>query len=158
MSLKLYCLDCEMSVCSTCLVKKHKLHSFSGVDQVAERQNDRLGAVAKKATKLINEVQMREEQLKAETEDVEEQFKSAEALIVGHEKAWKSLLENHMAFLRQQLASLKTTRLNEIQVARKDVVTGLVRLATIKGFCDELVEKGSVSEMALVDDGLQRKV
>ena len=156
--LELYCLDCKSAVCVICFVENHKLHDCANIDKVANNFCERLNADIVRLAEQIPVIKKRGEELANEKVEFEKCIQAVQSSIVMKGKEIKSVVDSHVAFLLHELASIKSYKLNDLEIALHDLEQERAMMESVKECTEELTKNGTNSEIASVANDLHAMV
>jgi len=126
--LELFCYDCKTITCVTCYFGKHKTHECSDVKQAAEKFG---------------------EQLKSDIDNVSECALECRKNLTAVEEKKKNFVENveatriEISTLLEELNSLKSKGLKEIECWKDEVEKQLMIMEIFKIYSQEIKDKGT---------------
>jgi len=149
--IRIYCFDCQTSVCSTCCLEAHVTHKFKQIDVVVkecvksidddiEPLTSRILSfrsaadhIQAESTKLLRNIHGIEQEIKNKGEEVKQSF--------------TRLIDRQVSDLLDKLQSLKSTAEKEVKSQVDAVQLALTELETFKTSSLELKSKGSPSDI-----------
>jgi hypothetical protein len=141
--LKLYCHDCNLTICRLCSTLEHKAHYSTDVrlasNSVIEQLKEDISA-------LIICIQSNEDEMTAlqdQTVFLLEQISACEQAVSERAKELNSIVDTESKKHVDELERFKTEPLKRIQVRKNDVERQLLMLSSLRAYVEELVEKGS---------------
>ena len=148
-----YCAECKKVVCVSCFVESHKTHDCKDVNTVDEEFRQMIKSSADQISMLAAELLAKKE--KSESKDaLLTKIAEREKEILQRSNELKEMIDQHAKGLLSTLDEIKTRRLKEIQAREEEMDRQLIIVESFKRYCDELISKGSASDVSRSKDEL----
>ena len=116
---KIYCLDCQTSVCSMCFIESHKTHKFEQIDNMMEEFGRSIDREVKPVTTHIESFRGAAAQVETESSKLFSSLQAMEQGIKNKGKKMKQslphLIDIQVADLIHKLGSLKSAAETEVK-------------------------------------------
>src|SRR6218665_1290176 len=150
-ALDYYCAECRKVVCVSCFVESHKTHDCKDVNTVEDEFRQMIKSSADKMSTLAGELLVKKE--KSESNDaLLTKIAEREKEILQRSNELKEMIDQHAKSLLSSLDKMKNRRLKEIQAREDEMDRNLLILESFKRYCDELISKGSASDVCRSKD------
>jgi len=144
--IQIYCIDCKMAVCSLCVIQSHNGHRFSDVSFDDLRK--RMTSDAVNVTAGMDECRENLDRVEKKKNDFLERCEVTGVKISKRAEQLKLLIDAHRDKLMNGLSSMKQKRMKEVESPREEIEKQLSSMKSYKKHLDEVMEKGSASEIA----------
>jgi hypothetical protein len=155
---KIYCFDCKTAVCMMCYVKDHNLHKCSDVDEAAQEfragLTENIRTITNTLTKYDKTLGVVDSKLANFLDQVQ---KTETAICQRADDLWKKI-DIEKQKLIAELNEIKTTREKQIKHVAQEIAQDKSSLESLKKYCDELLKKGTASEISREADNLRVRV
>ena len=155
---RLYCFDCKTTICVLCFVKNHQSHKCSDVDEVADEFLRRLKADLDLLAGVETQLEDFKMKVEIEKDKAIEQSRTVNEMIVKRGDEIKSLVDAHVKALHDQVSSTTDDRRHDLHDACEDVDHQLATIESLKTYCEELKDKGTVREVVAAADDVHESV
>jgi len=147
-SLEIYCVDCQVAVCSMCYIKSHNSHRYSDIKDVAEDLGKQMASNAENLAAKVTECQT----VLANIDENERKFCSnvaeTEKLICERADKLKQLIEDHKQSLLDQLSVSRDKQLKQTANVREEIERHQIVLENFIRYSSEVKEKGTACDIA----------
>src|SRR6218665_2016485 len=148
-----YCAECKKVVCVSCFVENHKTHDCKDVNTVEEEFRQMIKSSADQISMLAAELLAKKE--KSESKDaLLTKIAEREKEILQRSNELKEMIDEHAKSLLSSLDKMKNRRLKEMQAREDELDRHLIIVESFKRYCDELISKGSASDVCRSKDEL----
>ena len=154
--LDFYCADCKKVVCVSCFVESHKAHYCKDVNTVEEEFSQMIKSSSDKISTLAGELLVNKKKLESK-EDFPTKIAAIEKEILQRSDELKKAVDENTKSLLSTLDEMKNKRLKEIQAIEDELDRQLMIVESFKRYCDELISKGSASDVCRSKDELLRR-
>lgn len=114
--IRMYCLDCRMSVCMMCYSETHRSHRCSNVGNFSRDIRHQLHAEIERMTVRMAEARDRLTRLQGEKAVVARQVRNAENSIARRGAEVKAVVDRHVQDLVDQLGRVRTRKTQEVDL------------------------------------------
>src|SRR6218665_3063701 len=151
-----YCAKCKKVVCVSCFVESHKTHDCKDVNTVEEEFRQMIKSSADTMSTLASEL-LAKKGKSGSTEVLLKKIAETEKAILQRSHELKEMIDKQTKSLLSSLDEIKNRRLKEIEASKDELDRNLVIMESFKRYCDELVSKGSASDVCRGKDELLRR-
>ena len=140
---KMFCLECEHTICWICFAEDHQHHKCSDVLNVAEGFREKMKLNADKISQLYDETSSRSILEEVRRRAVLDQIDKCKALIEQRSDSLKAIIECQSNQLREELESYREKTLGNTAADIEEMDLHLAMLQSYEKYARELAEKGS---------------
>ena len=140
---KMFCLECEHTICWICFVEDHQHHKCSDVSNVVDGFREKMKSNADKISQLYDESSSRSVLEEVRRSEVLDQIDKCKALIGKRSDSLKSMIEYQSNQLREELESYREKTLGDTAADIEEMNMHLAMLQSYEKYARELAEKGS---------------
>lgn len=148
-SLKLYCLDCNVAICTICLADDaHNGHKFMNASTVVDQYRDQLIADIGhlvEGTSACRDILQRAADKK---EELSRQFAKTENEIIEATEQLKQTIDKHKDKLLDELSASKQRRLEEIEDICNEIQSRQAMIQNYKQYAAELTCDNTLGDIA----------
>jgi len=145
--IKAFCLECETAICVMCLLKSHKTHSYSDVEQVAidllKQVNSDTGQIAELLSKIA-EVLRRFEK---EKNDLVNRLADVEGEINTAADKTIAAVQCDRLKLLSEVQSIRLKRINQLETVKQEVEKHVTDLESLKRYNETLLRIGTACDV-----------
>jgi len=148
---KIYCLDCQTSVCSMCFIESHKTHKFEQIDNMMEEFGRSIDREVKPVTKHISSFRGAAAQVETESSKLFSSLQAMEQGIRNKGEEMKQslpyLIDLEVGDLIHKLRSVKSTAEEEVKSQADAVQLALTEMEIFRTASLELKSKVSPGDI-----------
>ena len=149
--IKMYCFDCNMSVCSMCCLEEHNTHHFERTERVVERFSVSIDDEIEEVMSTFERFRDATTQIKAENNMMLENINDVEQDVMRRSQnivmKFAELVENEANEILDQLQLLKSSAEEEVRLHTDTLQLAESELESFKTSSLELRSKGSPSDL-----------
>jgi len=155
--LEIYCVDCELAICTMCCVNGHNKHKCSDVTDIADEFRKPMASDVDKTTVGAQKCREMLTKIEEDQKDFIGQVEKAEVEIGKKVEQLKQMIDDHNEKLMKELSSIKGERMKNIESLREEIEERLSSMESYKKEVDEMTETGTSSNIATAATGLHRR-
>ena len=145
--LELYCETCMEPICHNCTVKKHKDHQYDLVDDVFDKNKDKLRASLKPVQKQIHVISKALQLIDTQSKEVDSQRATIEVEIEKGVMRLQELLKAQKAELISKLNQVSQQKQKNLTMQKEKLETTQGELHRCVSFVGESLKTGSKGEV-----------
>lgn len=141
--MSVYCFDCKMVICSSCVDEDHKSHKHS--DDLREQlQKDLTMITSCKSNSL-----QRKEKIENEQKQLIKAIEESEKAVLSRCEDLKQRVEKFKEMLLQERATFKQQILNDLNYRKRAIESYVAVFKDYEDYTKNLMERGSPSDICL---------
>ena len=140
--LRMYCLECNVRICSTCCLEAHKTHGYERYDQVVERFNRSINDDVQQVTSRVECFRGVAAQVEVERNKLLDNINLVEQNVKYKAEKVIESVELQMTDLLQELQSLKSAAEKEVQWHADTLQLALTEMESFRASSLDLKSKG----------------
>ena len=148
--IEIYCLECEVAVCTICFSKKHNRHECSDVQSVADDLKKRIKSNIEDTRGMVVEADNQSKTLKKLVKDFGVSVKEAQSNIIEAGENMKQLVDQHMQALLGELDDERTRKVKEFETLKQELLTQKLSLESFIKYSATILENAISAEVASV--------
>jgi hypothetical protein len=145
--LEIYCFDCKSVMCTMCCVTQHNAHKCADFSEVADSFRAEMVEVAETINSAIKSLEDKLMTLESAKKCYVNNIQTVEAEICKKAEELKAIIDRHKNQLLDEVAEVKSQRVKEIDDLSCEIVKDKSLLETFEIYCEELLTKGSHSDI-----------
>ena len=118
--LEIYCLECEVAVCTICFITKHNRHECSDIQSVADDLKKRIKSNIEEIRSIVVEADKQSKTLKKLMEDYGVSVKEAQSKIIEAGEKMKQLVDQHVQALLAELEGERMKKVKEFETVKEE--------------------------------------
>ena len=146
--LRIYCLECEVAICSMCYIESHNSHKCSDVGKVVNELYTQMESGVSGIAAGVEKCRELLESLEKEKKTFIEQVEKTGVEISEKAEQLKRVIDDHKEKLMNDLSSVKQKRMKEIESLREEIERQLMSMESYKKYVDEVRQKGTSCDIA----------
>jgi len=146
--LKIYCIDCKVTICMMCYIKSHNGHKCSEVNEVVDDFRKQMAGDVDSIAAGVDKCREMLESLEKEKNNFVEQVEKTGVEISEKAEQMKQMIDIHKEKLMNELSSMKEKRMKEIESLREEIERQLLSMESYKKYVDEVRQKGTACDIA----------
>ena len=155
--LGLYCFDCKTNICMVCHAVQHQQHKCREIDKAAQEFIKQIDADLSSIVSRTTALHQRCSQLEKQQNKFLANIKQCEVAVKGKGEEIKKLIDRRVSDLLQELQSVKSKTLKEIQTCREKISLALVAMESFKRYAEELKVKGRPCDISRAANDLHTR-
>ena len=156
--LELYCETCMELICHNCTVKKHKDHQYDLVDDVFDKNKDKLTASLKPVENQIHIISKAVQQIDTQSKEVDNQRVAIEVEIQLGVRQLQELLEAQKTELISKLNQMSQQKQKNLTMQKEKLETTQGELDRCVSFVRENLNTGSKGEVLKMMKSVTRHI
>ena len=149
-NIKIYCLECEIAVCTICFITKHNRHECSDIQSVAEDLKKRIKSNIEETRGIVVEADKQLKTLKKLTEGFEVSVKEAQSGIIETGEKIKQLVGKNVQALLEGLEDERTKKVKEFEIVKEELLIQKLCLESFLKYSEQILENAIPAEVARV--------
>jgi len=147
-----YCLDCELLICSSCLLENHGSHEWVDISEANELARRRLGETKQDLVQLDSDLDKTRKTLEANIEKVEKEGRETRDFINQSFNLVLQPFEKYRQNLLRSLENRVDTQLGELREKESSVFTAKKQLQEIFDQIDRKLSSNATKETFLKEN------
>ena len=148
--IEIYCLECEVAVCSICFITKHKRHECSDIQSVGDDLKKRIRSNIEETRGIVVEADNQSKTLKKLIEDFDDSVEEAKSKIIEAGEKMKQLVDKDVQALLEELDGERTKKVKEFETVREELLIQKLSLESFMKYSEQLLENAIPAEVASV--------
>ena len=148
--IEIYCLECQVAVCTICFITKHNRHECSDIQSVAEDLKKRIRSNIEETRGIVVEADKQSKTLKKLMEDFEVSVKEAQSKIIEAGEKMKQLVDMHVQALLGELQDEKIKKVKEFETVKEELLIQKLSLESFLKYSETILENAIPAEVASV--------
>jgi len=145
--MKMYCFDCNMSVCAMCCIEGHKTHKFERIETAVEQFSKSIDDEIERITSHIECFHGVVSQLETEYNQAMDTVKAMELEVKKRSRKIKQLVDYQESELFHELQLVKSAVQKEVKLHKDTSQLALSEMENFRTSSLELRSKGSPSDI-----------
>ena len=145
--LELFCETCMEMICHNCTVKKHKEHQYDLVDDVYEKNKDKIAASLKPIETQSGKISKQIQEIDARSEEIEKQQAAVKGEIEQQVTQLIEILQAQRKDLVSEVSQMSQEKQKNLTIQRDDLKATQKELDRCVSFVTESLKTGSKGEV-----------
>jgi len=145
--IEVYCVECQLAICTMCFVKSHKTHDCSGIEEVSidrrkqvKSDTDKISELLKKIDGVLPRFEKEKNDLLSRLADIEGEINTtADKLIAAVERDREKLLS--------EVKSIKKEGMDQMETVTREVEQRVAALESLKRYNEKLLSNGTACDV-----------
>ena len=150
--IRMYCLDCRMSICMMCFAEGHRSHRCSNVGNVSRDIRRQLQAEIERLSAQIAEAKDRMSRLQGEKAVVARQVKNSENSVARRSADVKAIVEKHALSLVEELGQIRAKKMKEIDAETDELQRYISSIGTVQSRIKGIKERSRIGGVDVLRD------
>ena len=146
--IEIYCMECEVAVCTICFSTKHNRHECSDIQSVADDLKKRIKSNIEEIRSIVVEADKQSKTLKKMVEDFGVSVKEAQSEIIEAGEKMKKLVDQHVQVLLGELEDERTTKVKEFETVKEELLIEKLSLESFMKYSEQILENAIPAEVA----------
>ena len=156
--IEIYCIECEVAVCTICFNTKHNRHECSDIQSVVDDLNKRIKSNIKETRGIVVEADKQSKTLKKLMEDFDVSVKKARSEIIEGGENMKMLVDQHVQALLGELEDERTRKVKEFETVKEELLIQKLSLESFIKYSEQILEYAIPTEVASVAKDLSVRI
>jgi tripartite motif-containing protein 2/3 len=146
--IEIYCLDCKVLGCVTCLVQSHRTHNVCDINEVADDFRNAIKADVISIDGGILKCRKIHESLEKGQTALSQQIRKTEVEIIKKAEQLKQLIDRHKDKLLDELTETRQNTAKQMEHAKQEVRHHLSMLESFNKYTEDVRDKGTTCDVA----------
>ena len=156
-AVKLYCFDCNTTICLVCFADEHNSHKCSSIAKVNEQFSERLRDDVTKVASIMGNVSEKVSKLAEDTLKFTENVKSVEESIIKRGDELKTLIDQSTNSLLLELKTIEKDNMKKMEIAKQELEREMLVVESFIRYGEELKDNGTSCDMARLGEDLHAR-
>ena len=153
-----YCLNCEVDICATCFITKHKNHDCSDIEEVVEGTKQQVRVGMSSVEGLLRTDGDRISEVHEQMEKVVTNVEQIGTEIIKKGEEIKRVVENNVKTLLEELYQYKLAKLKECDTTQQELSAHKLACETFLRFSTEVLGRLNPSNLVRSSKDLSERI
>jgi len=155
--IKVFCQECRVAICVMCLIKSHKTHDCSSIEEVADDLRRLVVTDTDKVSNFLKKIEQLLSRLEKEKNDVIKHLAGIEDEINTTVEKLIAAIQRDKVKLLSEVGSIRLKRVKQLETVKQEAEQHMAALERFKRYSETLLSSGTACDVTRSANSLHDK-